>query len=287
MMNQKLLKGWLQPLFMLLLVAMLVSCGDDEPTPSAVNIGDVSISQDATLGNILTDGNGVTLYFFSRDTDGESACSGGCLDAWPIFYAEELVVGTGLSADDFGVITGTNGSLQTTYKGWPLYYFAPNQDGVVEDPGQVQGDGVGGVWYAAKAGYDLMIANAQLVGADGESYLDDYTPGTGRTTYFTSAEGRTIYTFINDSKDTNNFTAEDLSNNAVWPIFYVEIDDLPSGMNAEDFGVIDVHGSQQLTFKGRPLYYFGSDQERGDNKGVSVPNPGVWPIVNNDVAAAE
>lgn len=260
-----------------------VAAGSLESAPNP----DVQLGTVADIGEVLTDSEGRTLYFFTRDVNGESACAGGCLNAWPTFYEADLAVGPGLDAALFGTITGTDGNLQTTYKGWPLYYFAPAGDGVVEDPGQAQGEGANGVWYVAKADYDLMIADAQLVGADGQSYLGDYTAGTGITKYFTDAEGRTIYSFINDSRDDNNFTADDFSNDGVWPIFYVEIENLPSGINADDFGVIDVFGRPQLTFKGWPLYYFGSDENRGDNKGVSVPNPGVWPIINNDLEAAE
>lgn len=248
---------------------------------------DVQLKEVGDVGTVMTDAQGRTLYFFTRDVNGESACAGGCLDAWPTFYEADLSVGNGLDASLFGTITGTDGSLQTTYKGWPLYYYAPAGDGVIEEAGQAQGEGVGSVWYVAKADYDLMIADAQLVGADGESYLSDYSVGAGITKYFTNAEGRTIYIFVNDSRDTNNFTAEDFSNDGVWPIFFTEIENLPSGINKDDFGVIDVFGRQQLTFKGWPLYYFGSDENRGDNKGVSVPNPGIWPVINNDLAAAE
>lgn len=57
-------------------------------------------------------------------------------------------------------------------------------------------------------------------------------------------------------------------------------------MSATDFGEIDVHGKMQLTYKGWPLYYFGQDQNRGETKGVSVPAPGVWPIVNMNTSQA-
>ncbi|NBC64178.1 MAG: hypothetical protein GVY07_00775, partial [Bacteroidetes bacterium] len=62
---------------------------------------------------------------------------------------------------------------------------------------------------------------------------------------------------------------------------------LPTGLDKQNFGEISVHGEeQQLTYKGWPLYYFGQDTERGDTKGVSFPNPGIWPIVNMDVQKA-
>ncbi|MEQ8471565.1 MAG: hypothetical protein RIC35_10280 [Marinoscillum sp.] len=247
----------------------------------------VGIYEHETLGSVLVDGDGQILYVFTKDVAGESACAGGCLNSWPIFFESEITISNSSQVElsDFGVITRGDGAMQTTYKGWPLYYYAPGGDGEIETAGEANGEGVGSVWYVAKD-YDLMIADAQLVGSNGTNYLSDYTEGTGSTTYFTDAEGNTLYIFINDAKDTNNYTNEDFSNNGSWPIYHVEITSLPSGMSAEDFGEIEVHGEKQLTFKGWPVYYFGGDSQRGDNKGVSVPSPGVWPIINNDTDPA-
>src|SRR5690606_29201771 len=89
-----------------------------------------------------------------------------------------------------------------------------------------------------------------------------------------------------DAYNQNNFTNEDFSNDGVWPIFHVDIDALPSTINAADFGEIDVHGRTQLTYKGNPLYYFGADAARGENKGVSFPVPGVWPVAGPQTPVA-
>ena len=65
-----------------LLMAVSFSCSDDDdndPTPTPTN--DVQLKDNATLGKILTDKNGKTLYFFSRDASGTSACSGGKCDS--------------------------------------------------------------------------------------------------------------------------------------------------------------------------------------------------------------
>jgi predicted lipoprotein with Yx(FWY)xxD motif len=243
-----------------------------EPTVS------VKLADDGTFGSILTDENGMSLYFFSLDTKDNSACnSAGCLGAWPIFYKEDITVDTGLDAADFATIDRADGEKQTTYKGWPLYYFAGD---AVE--GDTTGDKVNDVWFIAKPDYSLMYVRAQLVGSDGKNYLSDYTEGEGQTFYITDIEGRTLYGFIPDTKDTNTYTQSDFSNNGVWPIAEITLDKIPSILDADDFGAIDVFGRTQLTYKGWPMYYFGPDQERGDNKGVSVPSPGVWPILNID-----
>ncbi len=269
------------------LIFIVASCKDDDtppPTPDAS--GDIKLATAGSLGDIMVDGNGVTLYYFTRDVSGESACAGGCLNAWPVYYSENLSVGTGLNQADFATITRADGAKQTTFKGWPLYYYSPSSDGTIEAAGAAAGQGVNNVWYVLKPTYSLLIADAQLVGHDGKNYKGDYTEGEEVTTYFTDVNGRTIYGFIRDYKDVNNFTRPDFSNDAAWPIFYVEIEDLPGNLNKDDFGEIMVFGREQLTYKGWPLYYFGQDVERGENKGVSFPAPGVWPVVNTDMQEA-
>ena len=86
----------------------------------------------ATVKPYLIDPQGRTLYTFSADrthpTTQATNCTGGCIEAWPIFYQADIKVPSGLKASDFGTITrldGPGGSkrLQTTYKGSPLYYF--------------------------------------------------------------------------------------------------------------------------------------------------------------------
>lgn len=261
----------------------IVSCNDNDDDYLLEPSTTVSLATDASLGSILVDSeNGRSLYFFSKDTQDNSQCMNGCLDSWPIFYEESIEVGEGLNADDFGTITRADGSKQTTYKNWPLYYFANDTNA-----GETNGNGIGSVWFIAKPDYSVMYANAQLVGNDGNHYLGDYTLGDGTTNYIVSIAGRTMYTFRNDTRNTNNFTLADFSNNAAWPIVEITLDKIPSILSTADFGTVDVFGRTQLTYKGWPLYYFGQDTERGDNKGVSVPNPGVWPIANIGISPAQ
>ncbi len=272
-------------------ISILYSCSsDDSDSPSnpepEPEVNTVQLVNNATFGNILTDADGKSLYFFSRDSKGNSACSGGCIGNWPIFYTSDLTLDEGLEASDFGEITREDGEKQTTYKGWPLYYFVNDNAA-----GDTNGDKVGNNWYIAKPDYSLMYVEAQLVGKDADgnnvNFKSDYTPGDELTFYIVNATtGRTLYIFMNDTKDTNNYTAADFSNNAIWPVFHIDIDKLPSILNPNDFGTIDVFGTPQLTYKGWPLYYFGQDTERGDNLGINVPSPGVWPIANTDTPEA-
>lgn len=264
-------------------ISTIAACSkDDDNTPETR--ADIRISSNATLGKYLTDSEGKTLYFFSNDATGASVCTGGCLAAWPVFYKANPTLGdSSLHAADFGVITRADGSKQTTYKGWPLYYYAPDAAA-----GDVKGEAVGNVWYVAKTDYTVMLANTQLVGNDSVEYTSQYTPGKEVTQYMTDAYGRTLYAFKPDKFNRNTYTKADFSNNPTWPIYEVtDIKSVPSILAGTDFDTLHVFGKVQLSYKGWPLYYFGKDgQQRGSTKGVSVPQPGIWPVVNKNTAAA-
>ncbi|MGD0877685.1 MAG: hypothetical protein ABSA01_06005 [Anaerolineales bacterium] len=107
-------------------------------SPAAVNTG-----QNATLGSILVDSNGMTLYLYTKDTPNTSVCYGNCATLWPPLLTNGApVAGTGVTASMLGTTTRTDGTVQVTYNGWPLYYFA--KDKVA---GDTTGEGVGSVWY--------------------------------------------------------------------------------------------------------------------------------------------
>ncbi|MEM7382360.1 MAG: hypothetical protein AAF361_14360 [Bacteroidota bacterium] len=167
---------------------------DDSPPPVENNA--VRLRSDATFGNILTNSDGFTLYFFSLDSKGDSNCEDGCLAAWPAFYEQDLTLDNGLDASDFGTITRGDGEMQTTYKGWPLYLFANDNA-----EGDVNGDGSGGIWYVAKPDYSVMMTQAQLIGRDSNgvetNLTSTYEAGDEETFYMTDAEGNTLYRFIN------------------------------------------------------------------------------------------
>jgi predicted lipoprotein with Yx(FWY)xxD motif len=244
-----------------------------------------------TLGQYLVDKDGYTLYYYSDDYNGRNSCSGGCAALWPYFYAGNLtqgMLGAGLSLADFDTII-VNGVNQTRYKTWPLYYYAPVVNGVNvrEAAGQTTGDPVGNVWFVAKPDYSIMLVKAQLVGLDGNNYTSTYTVGTGKTVYFTDGKGLTLYTFAVDSANHNKYTTTDATHNAAWPIYETTQVVVPSILDKTLFTNTTILGKNQLTYNGWPLYYFGSDNGiRGNNKGVSVPHPGVWPVAVQGVSAA-
>jgi predicted lipoprotein with Yx(FWY)xxD motif len=273
---------WL-PVISVLLITNLDSCskssGYGNNTPATPNTPTVSVQvkTDSHFGSILTDGSGNTLYFFSPDAHGNSVCTGSCLVQWPAFYVASPTFGTGLDASDFSSITRSDGAKQTTYKGWPLYRYSLDAN-----PGNIVGDGVDGIWFVAKPDYTVMLAVNQLVGNDGISYDSTYKAGTGNTIYITDDRGVTLYRFSKDKSGTNTFTKSDFSNDPTFPIVQIStIQNVPSTLDKTAFASITVFGKPQLTYKGWPVYRFGADSlVRGNTRGVSVPTPGFWPVMN-------
>jgi len=270
----------------------IASCNKNDNKQQMPVQKEITLQTSSTLGSYLIDKSNRTLYFFSYDPNGQDSCTGGCQAYWPIFNVDNLTadkLGSGLDISDFGSVTSVSGKKQVTYKGWPLYYFAPLVNGanMQEAPGQTQGEGVNNVWFVAKPDYSIMMVSAQLLGHDGKNYKSDYTEGLGNTTYFTDGRGLTLYTFKLDSLNKNTFTKSDFSNNAIWPIYETNKIMVPSTLDKTKFGSITVFGKNQLTYKGWPLYYFGQDGNvRGSNKGISFPAPGFWPVPEPNIATA-
>ena len=126
--------------------------------------------------------------------------------------------------------------------------------------GDITGDGINRIFFIAKPDYTLMIAETQLVGNDKVLYDSTYKAGTGNTIYITDDRGVTLYRFSKDTANTNTFTKSDFSNDATFPIVQISsIQSLPSTLDKTAFSSITVFGKTQLTYKGWPLYRFGSD----------------------------
>ena len=110
-------------------------------TPAAPALVNAGLS--ATLGSILVDTAGMTLYIFTQDSPGTSTCYAGCDTYWPPLLTNGApLAGTGVNASMLGTITRTDGSVQVTYNGWPLYYYI--KDKVA---GDVLGQGFQSSWY--------------------------------------------------------------------------------------------------------------------------------------------
>jgi predicted lipoprotein with Yx(FWY)xxD motif len=84
----------------------------------------------------------MTLYYTVSDRPAYSNLPDETLSVWPVFYVPNILVPPPLNAADFGTYTRDNNVKQTTYKGYPLYYFF--QDKIA---GDTFGNKLGGVWF--------------------------------------------------------------------------------------------------------------------------------------------
>jgi predicted lipoprotein with Yx(FWY)xxD motif len=100
-----------------------------------------------SLGKVLADQNGRTLYLFEKDRRGKSMCTGSCVSFWPpLLTSAKPRAGAAAKVSLLGVIRRTDGLTQVTYRGHPLYTFSLDKR-----PGQTKGEGLdefGAHWYA-------------------------------------------------------------------------------------------------------------------------------------------
>jgi predicted lipoprotein with Yx(FWY)xxD motif len=245
--------------------------------PVVAPTNSIQVRTDSHFGSVITDSSGKSLYFFAADVSGSSKCTGTCIVNWPAFYVATPTLDTGLVSSDFSTITRPDGTKQTAYKGWPLYYYIG--DAV---SGDIKGDGIARIFFVAKPDYTVMMAETQLIGNNGILYDSTLKAATGATIYMTDDRGVTLYRFANDKSGINNFTKSDFSNDATFPIVRIStVQSVPSTLDKSAFSSITVFGQPQLTYKGWPVYKFGLDSLiRGNTKAVSIPTPGIWPVMN-------
>jgi predicted lipoprotein with Yx(FWY)xxD motif len=129
------------------------------PTTHAAQAkGAVVSTAKTSLGRILVNSSGRTLYLFEKDRKGMSACTGQCVSFWPPLITKGKPRATGgVKASLLGTTKRADGRLQVTYNHHPLYRF-------VEDTkkGQTKGEGMdafGAKWYA------ISTAGAKVVKA--------------------------------------------------------------------------------------------------------------------------
>jgi predicted lipoprotein with Yx(FWY)xxD motif len=106
----------------------------------------VSTVHSDSLGTILVDQSGLTLYRYTPDGTGKTTCTGACATAWPPLVlptaATHLTGKDGVTTSQLGTITRPGGAKQVTFKGMPLYRFAGDTAA-----GQTKGQGVAGAWF--------------------------------------------------------------------------------------------------------------------------------------------
>ena len=134
------------------LLAALAACGGDSGTTDSssgggANSGGASApagstaggtgTRDTSIGTVVTDASGRTVYAFTKDAGDASACTGSCAETWPPVPAPATASG------NVGIAPRSDGTAQMTFAGHRIYYYAKD-----EKPGDVRGQAVGNNWFA-------------------------------------------------------------------------------------------------------------------------------------------
>jgi predicted lipoprotein with Yx(FWY)xxD motif len=102
-------------------------------------------------GRVLADAQGHSVYLFEKDEGGESYCSGACAAVWPPLETSTAPrAGAGIQGAALGTIKRSDGDMQVTYHGHPLYYYAAD----ASTPGKTEGEDIeqfGSGWYLVGA----------------------------------------------------------------------------------------------------------------------------------------
>ncbi len=112
------------------------STASSQTTPGGSTL---KVTQNATLGTIITDAAGRTVYKYANDQPGTSNCAGTCAQNWPPVTASGQPTAGNDVTGQVGTIQRADGTTQVTLGGSPLYYFVSDTS-----PGAATGDGVGG-----------------------------------------------------------------------------------------------------------------------------------------------
>jgi predicted lipoprotein with Yx(FWY)xxD motif len=172
-------------------VVGLAACGSSSSTPSAASTpkattnGTTSSNTDMAAGikttsingrTVLTDSAGFVLYWFAIDTSTTSKCYSTCASYWPPLIGSPSLASGVTLAGTLGTIKRTNGQLQATYDGHPLYTFKSDTSAGMDSGNAV--DTSGGLWWAMTSSGAKIKAKASHPSSPSTS-----TPSSGSGGY--------------------------------------------------------------------------------------------------------
>ena len=221
---------------------------------------DVNVRTSPFVGSYLADATGRTLYFYGADLTGDcqannppvSRCDAACLNSWPVFNAGARSLGAGLDDAAFGTIERSPGVYQTTYYGWPLYYYKDDLT-----LGQMTGQGKAKIWHVAEVKLPAFVVMRE---------------GTAR--YLADTAGHTLY--VSSADQVGNGSRDPASNCGgscltVFQRLNVPMLSVVQSLESDDFWTFqNADGSLQLAFRGAPLYRALTDMQAGDVTGTAT-----------------
>jgi predicted lipoprotein with Yx(FWY)xxD motif len=222
----------------LLLAAAVLMTGCTQKQPLTVKLSD-----HPTYGKILTDSNGRSLYVLAKDipNTGIVADLGEVARFYPAFYAETVTGERAINIADFGILTRPDGTKQTTYRGWPLYYYLNDKVS-----GEAKSQGANNITFLAKPDYTVMVMDNESLGV----CLSDLA-------------GLALY--AREENATAGVTE------GYVPFQLPQIIGPSPLVQGTDFSQITgPEGLLQSAYRGKPLYRFSGDRAPGSITGISA-----------------
>ncbi|HEY1989167.1 MAG TPA: hypothetical protein VGG43_06885 [Acidimicrobiales bacterium] len=141
-------------------------------TTSATVIGSTT---NPTLGKILVNAAGATLYRFAADQNGQSSCSGACAQLWPPFTVTNGLQpkAAGGLVGVFGTSKRADGTIQVTYNGSPLYTYSGDKTA-----GSTAGQGFDGMWFVVNVSATPVAASTATTAPGATSPSTTRAPST-------------------------------------------------------------------------------------------------------------
>src|SRR5215472_8879907 len=134
----------LAPAGLVAVALVAAACGSSGSGGTAASGGGATVTTAKVMGaTVLTNSGGFTLYWFVPDTSTTSNCNNSCATYWPPVKGS-VTLASGVTGT-LGSITRSDGSVQATFDGHPLYTYVGDKA-----PGQNTGNGLnlsGGVWH--------------------------------------------------------------------------------------------------------------------------------------------
>jgi predicted lipoprotein with Yx(FWY)xxD motif len=156
--------------------------GSKAASVPAITIGSTT---NPTLGTILVNAAGATLYRFAADQNGQSSCTGACAQLWPplTVAAGSQPKGSSGMVGVFATSKRADGTLQVTYNGSPLYTFSGDKT-----PGSTAGQGVLGMWFVVNVSATPVAAAPTTTAPAGATTTTTRAPSTPAITPTTAAQ---------------------------------------------------------------------------------------------------
>lgn len=279
----------------LVLVLLISSCGSSTSTGSSSNynqpttttaasiVKTASATVDGKSVTILTNAQGMTLYYFTPDTNTATACTSSCAQTWPplLFAGSGSPTASAQLPGALGVFANANGK-QVIYNDHPLYTFSGDSAS-----GQTNGNGVGGKWFVATTDLAKNTATAPQSTPPPASTgallvkTASATVSGKAVTLLTNAQGMTLYYFTPDTSTKAACTGGCASS---WPPLLFTGSGSPTA-SVKLPGSLEVYANangKQITYNDHPLYTFSGDTAPGQTNGNGVG--GKWFVATIDLA---